>query len=634
MFKIFSLVLSVFLMIDQIFAQSVPMQSLQEAAKPDMVTVYVAKKIITMDDQKPQAAAVAISGNLIVAVGSLDEVKQSLKGQEYNIDSRFTDKIIMPGLIDPHLHLWLLTLVAPAVFITPDDWDMPWAKIKGVMGREAYLEKLREAEKAMKDGKEWLVTWGYHQYFHGQISRKDLDEISMTRPILIWHRSVHEMYFNTAAIDALKVTEESLKGLGHASEQTDFANGHFWESGLMTVAPRLFPILASEERFMRGLKMAKEYVRSKGLTTTADPGIMLPDSALNMMKKVFDTDDTPFRSLLIPSGQVIFEKYGSEKALQETEKFLLKSSGRVYYLPKQIKLFCDGAAFSQNMQMKDGYLDGHKGSWIQVPQELEEAARLYWNADYHIRVHVNGDLGSEVTIGVLDKLMKENPRKDHRFLLDHYCVSTVDQARQIASLGGNVSTNPYYVYALADNYSQFGLGPERAEYMVRNNSLLKNKIPLSLHSDTTMAPPNPFYLAWCAVNRLTMSGKVVGPEERISVEDALKAITINGAFALCKEKEIGSITPGKIADFTIIEQDPLSIAPEKLKDIAVWGTIFEGKVFQNESASPLSLNIDKGTARLEHPFFAFASNEGERHDCTCAANQIFQSMAREQREKS
>ena len=630
MSKIFgALLLSCFLT-TQAFAQTISLESLGKIFAPqDKTIVYVAKKIITMEDSNPTATAVAVNGDKIVAVGTLNEVKKALKGQYFIVNRRFADKIIMPGLIDPHLHLWLFALVAPMQFITPDDWDLPWGKIKGISGRDAYLKKLREIEKGMKDKNEWLFTWGYHQYFHGQLSRKDLDDISLTRPIVVWHRSVHEFYFNSAALNAMKITDEMLKGHGHASEQTDLKNGHFWESGISLIVKPLYPHMASPIRFSRGLLMCKQYVSASGLTTTADPGIMLPGSALELMKLVFDNEWTSFRNLLIPSGQVLYEKYGPEKALEETEKVCKKGGHRVYYMSKQIKLYCDGAAFSQDMQLKGGYLDGHKGQWIQTPQELEDSARLYWNAGYQIRIHVNGDLGNDVTIGVLEKLMKENPRKDHRFSIEHYCVSEPEQAARLSKLGGIVSVNPYYVYVLADRYSEVGLGPARAQYMVRTSSLLKNNIPLSLHSDTPMAPASPLTLAWCAVNRLTMSGKVAGPEERISVKDALKAITINAAFLLQKEKEIGSIAVGKIADFTILEQDPLTVQPKQLKDIHVWGNVFEGKIYQNKYKNKVSMYSEDDITRLESDPADLNAGSGHDDDA-CAANQLLQQVAREQ----
>ena len=115
--------------------------------------------------------------------------------------------------------------------------------------------------------------------------------------------------------------------------------------------------------------------------------------------------------------------------------------------------------------------------------------------------------------------------------------------------------------------------------MVRSASVLKHHIPLSFHSDLPMGPSDPLNFAWCAVNRITPSGRVAGPEERIGVEDALRAITIEAAYSWQKENELGSICPGKIANFTVLDQDPLGVEPIKLNEIPIWGTVFEGRIF-------------------------------------------------------
>ncbi|HEX6976724.1 MAG TPA: amidohydrolase family protein, partial [Vicinamibacterales bacterium] len=157
--------------------------------------------------------------------------------------------------------------------------------------------------------------------------------------------------------------------------------------------------------------------------------------------------------------------------------------------------------------------------------------------------------------------------------------STEAQIDRIARLGAIVSANPYYTVGFADAYGEVGLGPERADHMVRSASVLRRHIPLSFHSDLPMGPCDPLYLAWCAVNRVTPAGRVAGPEQRISVEDALRAVTIEAAYSWRKETELGSITPGKIANLTVLEQDPLAVEPMRLKDIPLWGTVFEGRLF-------------------------------------------------------
>ncbi|HXY83799.1 MAG TPA: amidohydrolase family protein, partial [Candidatus Saccharimonadales bacterium] len=237
---------------------------------------------------------------------------------------------------------------------------------------------------------------------------------------------------------------------------------------------------------------------------------------------------------------------------------------------------------SQLMQMKDGYLDGHHGEWILPPDEMERRARLYWNAGYQLHIHVNGDEGLEVVLNTLEKLMRENPRPDSRSVIVHFANSTEEQVERIARLGAIVSANPYYVTGFSDKYCEIGLGPERADSMVRSASVTNHRIHYSFHSDLPMGPSNPLYLAWCGANRITHSGRVAGPEQRIPIEAALRAITIEAAYSWRKENEIGSIAPGKIANFTILEKDPYSVDPTKLKDIPIWGTVFEGRLFPKD----------------------------------------------------
>ena len=167
----------------------------------------------------------------------------------------------------------------------------------------------------------------------------------------------------------------------------------------------------------------------------------------------------------------------------------------------------------------------------------------------------------------------------HRAVIVHFATSTEEQIARIARLGAIVSANPYYTVGFADKFGEVGLGPQRADAMVRSASVLKRHIPLSFHSDLPMGPSAPLHFMWCAVNRVTPSGRVAGPEERISVKDALRAITIEAAYSWQKENELGSICPGKIANFTVLDQDPLTVEPMKLNDIPIWGTIFEGRIF-------------------------------------------------------
>ena len=192
-------------------------------------------------------------------------------------------------------------------------------------------------------------------------------------------------------------------------------------------------------------------------------------------------------------------------------------------------------------------------------------------------MHANGDAGIAVTLDVLESLLDEKPRVDHRFTLEHYGYSTASQADRVARLGAIVSANPYYVYSLGDVYAKQGLGADRARVISRLGSLRRAGARVALHSDFTMAPVRPLLLAWVAANRITADGAVFGPQERLSLEDALRAITLDAAFAIGQERDLGSIEAGKKADFTALDRDPFEAGAAALRDLRVVGTIFEGQ---------------------------------------------------------
>jgi len=546
-------------------------------------TIFVAKKIITMERDNPTATAVAVAGDRIIAAGSLDEAKAALAARPFRIDETFADKVLTPGLIDQHLHPVLGALTLAIEVIAPEDWVLPGRTFEAAATPEAYRARLKAAEAQLSKPDEWLLSWGYQPLWHGKLSRADLNVMGKMRPIAVWHRSCHEFFLNDAAIAALGLTEEATKGKGEWSEQVDFANGHFWEGGLNFMMGPMLKVLATPERMSFGLRQMVAYLHANGVTAYNEPGAIYTPDMWVLYEEILGAPGTPMYTTFLADGRGIPDRVGLAKALAAVEAQIAVAppgpGKKLMFFPKQIKFFADGAIVSQAMQMKDGYLDGHHGEWIMPPEQLEERARLFWNAGYQVHIHVNGDLGLDVVLGILEKLMAENPRADHRTVIVHFANSNEEQIGRIARLGAIVSANPYYPVGFADKYGEFGLGPQRADAMVRSNSVLKNAIPLSFHSDLPIAPASPLNFIWCAVNRMTPSGRVAGPEQRIGVDDALRAVTIEAAYSWRQEDKIGSIAPGKIANFTVLEQDPYAVDPMTLKDIPVWGTVFEGALY-------------------------------------------------------
>jgi len=297
------------------------------------------------------------------------------------------------------------------------------------------------------------------------------------------------------------------------------------------------------------------------------------------MRQVLDTADTPFRTELVPHGALLGRGVSPEQARDIADGLPKQNSQRMRYT-KRIKLFADGAFFAQVAQLQfPGYIDGHHGEWLMIPEQLESLARLYWTEGYQIHVHVCGDLGVELALDVLEKLQWERPRFNHGFTLEHFGYSTPEQIKRAKALGANISANVYYLHELSDLYAKDSVGHERASSMSRLGSAMDAGITTALHSDFTMAPASPLNSMWVAVNRLNAVGDVMCPEERLTPQQALEAVTINAAHILGCADEIGSIRGGKKADFTVLGDNPLKVDPTTIRDIEVLATVFEGEIF-------------------------------------------------------
>ncbi|MEQ5787608.1 amidohydrolase [Erythrobacter sp. NFXS35] len=551
-------------------------------------TIYIAREVVTLDPVRERAAAVAVVGDRIGWVGSLEEVIAALGSQSYSIDRRFADKTIVPGFIAQHDHPVLAALTMSSEILAIEDWVTPGRTVKAVRDKRDFLERLSAAASAA-DNAEPLLSWGYHPAFYGDLTRADLDAMTTDRPVFVWARSCHEMILNSAALEQAKLTREVVEGFAAtARRQSNFGEGRFWEQGLFAALPFIAGTIASPERLRTGLLLTRDYMHAKGITFGNEPGGILAKPVQNGVNSVFSSPDMPFRWSFMPDGKSIIDKVADDsQVILETEKLVSWYGGMTGMTTKQVKLFADGAIYSQLMQVREPYLDGHEGEWMTDREVFERAFRIYWDADYQIHVHVNGDAGLKRVLDTLEANLRRKPRHDHRTVLVHFAVSGADQVERIARLGAIVSGNPYYVSALADQYGKVGLGPERADAMVRLGDLDRAKIRWSLHSDMPMAPGDPLFLMWCAVNRLTASGRVASAQQRVSALDALRGVTIEAAWSLRMENEIGSITPGKRANLTILDANPLAVDPMEIRNIKVWGTVMEGRVLQADGATTL-----------------------------------------------
>lgn len=550
------------------------MKSVRQA-DASMLTLFKARSIITMNPSQPRADAVLVRDGRIVEVGSTESMAPWLNTHPYEIDDRFADAIFTPGFIDPHLHPTMAAMILPMSFITALPWQLPWEDVPATTDAAGFDRRLRQLDAEHPPG-EPLIVWGYHQLWHGPMSRERINAISRSRQIVVWHRSFHELYMGDGALSWLRIDEAAVG----KRVQIDLPRGHFFENGLGFAISRLNPFLMHPDRYRLGLERLRAVVAQGGHTTVGDMAVGIFDFDMEMQttREVLDQDDVPFRVEMIPTALSLLRRFRTHQEILEFAETLPAENSHRLRFDKRVKLFADGAFFSQLAQVGEpGYIDGHHGEWMMTPETLEEAARVYWNAGYRIHLHVTGDLGLELGLDVLEKLQWERPRFNHGWTFEHFGFSTPEQVHRVAALGANVSANVYYLHELSHMYAQEGIGYERASQMARLKSCFDNGICTALHSDFTMAPAQPLNSAWVAVNRINCKGDVMCPEERLSAEQALAAITINAARILGRDSDIGSIRAGKSADFTVLAEDPLTADPEHMRDIPVLATIFEGQ---------------------------------------------------------
>ncbi|MFT5330401.1 MAG: putative amidohydrolase YtcJ [Parasphingorhabdus sp.] len=565
-----------------LFANSAGAEEVPASLPYPEVTIFEAARIITMEPGYPEARYVATADGIILGLGqTLEDLEAWTRNRKVTVDSRFARQILMPGFIEPHVHPMQTIMMLPIPFISPEEWQLPGKTHPAARGKAQYEQRLREELAKSKD--KLFITWGHHKLFHGDMDRTELDRIAPDRPVVIWQRSFHEIIANSKALDLLGIgTQEAFTAEfdkptidpAHA----DFASGIIHETALFGGIEKLRPYLFSPAKVQQGLADMRQMMLENGVTTSADlafGGFGGPEMESKLFKSLYDQPTTPSRILAIPVAPLVTgdpnDWLKAMKAKYDSPKF---------FFSNRVKLFADGAFFAQYMQMNPpGYSDGHEGKWLTEPEELQKQTERFWDAGWNLHTHVNGDKGLDVVLGITEKLA---PRNGQHIIMEHLGYSTEAQNRRIGEMGLYVSAQPNYIRILGDTYARTGMGPDRAAQMSRLGSLERKGVPLGLHSDFNMAPIDPLYLAWVASNRITLDGNVKAPEERLSLDKALRAITVEAAQVIGLDAMVGSIATGKKADFTVLDRDPYVGGAAKLREVEVQGVVFEGRWFPAE----------------------------------------------------
>lgn len=542
------------------------------------VTIFTAAKIVTLDPMQPEATAVAVQDGRILAVGSLEEVKSWALDAPVTVDERFARDVILPGFIEAHMHPQLTGILWEGVYVGRFDRYTPDGKFqKGMLTKKEVLDKISAAAKAMGDSDKWLVAWGYQPEFYNNepLTVDDLDPITGKHPILIENASMHIYYVNSNAIKVGGFTPQNAAD--GVMVKDGKLTGEFQEvKAIMGLLPHLPKI--DDKAILKATWNAAKLAHQVGVTTIADSSFGSLPGSYKAYRTAVDTPDFPVRVTLYPLVETIKSKEIQDRGgLDYVKKLMAGNDDKLVF--GAVKFVTDGSiqGLTGNLMWPYYHESGLNGTANMTYSEIEEWVGKVHKAGLQCMIHTNADQATEWAIRAVKKAQDEHPRFDHRHRFEHNQMVNDNQLQRMAALG--ISTNLFvnHIHYWGDLHTQI-IGPNRAARMNPTASAQRHKVRFSSHSDSSVTRLDPLMSVWIAATRKTLSGKVLGPAERISVEDALRMVTVDAAFLMHQDDVKGTITQGKLADFAVLAQNPLEVPVDQVKDIRVKATVLGGKI--------------------------------------------------------
>ncbi|KRF67572.1 amidohydrolase [Bacillus sp. Soil768D1] len=530
--------------------------------------VFINGEVITVDQKNKVVEAVAVKGNRISAVGSNQEVKGFIGEETKVIDLQ--GKTLLPGFIDAHIHLILYGVNQLAVS----------CKDEHIKSIEDLLNDLKEKASTILKG-EWIRAWGFNETV---VKEKryptiaELDAISVEHPIIVSRTCNHISVVNSKALEIAKINENSENPTGGIIEKDK--TGRF-TGRLIETANMIMTEIASytEIELMKAVKIASEHFVAAGITSIHEAGAYGPES-FRLLQQAVKSKDIRVR---------IYAMIGSLNNSHEfvnkmVEAGVITGTGDERFKIGPAKLFTDGSSTGPTIATRETYSSDpdNFGILYYSEEEIYQVLGQAHKKGYQITVHAQGDRAIEMYLNCVEKALEESPRKDHRHRIEHAGISSPDLQERMKNLELIPIPNPPFPYEFGDIYIQhYG---NRVNHMYAVRDFIDNGIIAAGGSDAPVTDYNPLLGIHVAVNRRSQSGSEIGVAQSISVMEAIKLYTWNGAYASFEEDIKGSIEVGKLADFVVLTDSILKVNPLHIKDLQVESTIIDGEILYHRES--------------------------------------------------
>jgi len=521
-------------------------------------------KVLTVEDELPEAQAIATRGDRIVALGRAADMRPFIGPATQVVDLQ--GRLVIPGFVEGHGHFTGVGEAQLNLKLMP---TTSWEQIVSMVG---------EAAKGAKPG-EWIIGRGWHQEkwtsrptpnVEGFPTHASLDAVSPNNPVLLTHASGHASFVNAKAMEVSDINRSTPNPTG--GEILKDAAGN--PTGLLReTASGLVRINRGDPvRARKALELASQEALSKGVTSFQDAGSSF--ATIDLMKQMIDEGKIGVRLW-------VMVREGNQREAPLLAKYRTIDYGNAHLTVRAIKRQIDGALGSRGAWLLEPYTDKPDSVGLNTGNvaDLAETARLAMANDYQLCVHAIGDRGNRETLNIFEQTFKDNPTKrDLRWRVEHAQHLSLQDIPRFGQLGVIASMQGIHCTSDAP-YVPERLGAKRAEdgaYVWQK--LMKSGAIVSNGTDAPVEDVDPIANYYATVSRKTKDGRVFYPDQRMSRMEALKSYTLNGAYAAFEESSRGSLRVGKLADMAVLSKDITTIAEDQIPTVQVTYTIVGGKV--------------------------------------------------------